>query len=79
MGGDFAVPRQGYKDYTIRETDPANMSRHTQWIFFKAHSPKILNQLLKLDYETLSKKNISTPGFGKADVIEAYNKLYSKK
>lgn len=55
------------------------MSRHTQWIFFKAHSPKILNQLLKLDYETLSKKNISTPGFGKADVIEAYNKLYSKK
>jgi hypothetical protein len=70
---DFAVPRQGYKDYTIKETDPKKMSRKTQWIFFKAKNKKILQNLMSLDFVKLSCKNTSVPGFGKADVIEAYN------
>lgn len=73
---DFAVPRQGYKDYTIREENPNLMNRRTQWIFFKANSPIVLERLRLLDYEKLSHKNTSTPGFGKADVIEEYEKLY---
>ncbi len=76
---DFAVPRQGYQDYSFRamtrdqchDHDP---TRKKQWIFFKATSPDVLNKLLKLDFETLSKKNTGIPGFGKADVIIEYNK-----
>lgn len=73
---DFAVPRQGYKDYSTKETNPDNMDRHTQWIFFKTSNEKILKRLQNMDFEKLSKKNTSTPGFGKADVIEEYNRLY---
>ena len=75
-GWDFAIPRQGYKDYTIKETDPNKMDRHTQWIFFKANSPEILERLNQIDYDKLSHKNISIPGFGKADVIKEYTKLF---
>ena len=73
---DFAVPRQGYKDYTLKETDPKKMDRRTQWIFFKAKNQNILHNLMKLDFERLSRKNTSTPGFGKADVIQMYNELF---
>ena len=73
---DFAVPRQGYKDYTIKETDPNKMDPRTQWIFFKAKNQTILSRLMNIDFDKLSKKNTSTPGFGKADVIEEYVNLY---
>lgn len=73
---DFAVPRQGYKDYSIREINPDNMDRRTQWIFFKANNEETLNKLLNIDFDKLSKNNTSTPGFGKADVINEYVSLY---
>lgn len=73
---DFAVPRQGYKDYSQRATDPATMDHRTQWIFFKASTPEILDRLNRLDYTRLSNKNISIPGFGKADVVAEYVRLY---
>lgn len=72
---DFAVPRQGYKDYNIKETDPSKMDRKTQWIFFKATNKEVLEKLLKLDFDKLSKNNTSTPGFGKADVIKEYERI----
>lgn len=75
-GWDFAIPRQGYKDYTLKETDPSRMDHKTQWIFFKAKSPEILERLNQIDYDKLSKKNISIPGFGKADVIKEYDALF---
>lgn len=75
---DFAVPRQGYKDYNIRETDPNKMDKHTQWIFFKANNKEILERLMSLDFEKISKNNTSTPGFGKADVIKEYNNKFKK-
>lgn len=74
---DFAVPRQGFKDYTLKEEDPEKMSRKTQWIFFKANSEEVLERLKKMDFDELSKKNTSIPGFGKADVVQEYNMLYS--
>ena len=73
---DFAVPRQGYKDYTLKETNPEIMDRRTQWIFFKAKNDEILERLRKLDFVKLSQKNTSIPGFGKADVIEEYCNTY---
>lgn len=76
---DFAVPRQGYKDYNIRETDPNKMDKHTQWIFFKANNKEILERLIHLDFEKISKNNTSTPGFGKADVINEYNRKFKNK
>ena len=73
---DFAVPRQGYKEYSIKETDPNNMDRRTQWIFFRASNNNILHNLMKLDFDKLSQKNTSTPGFGKADVVQAYEEMF---
>lgn len=75
-GWDFAIPRQGYKDYSLKETDPEKMDHHTQWIFFKASTPEVLDRLNQVDYDKLSKKNISIPGFGKADVIKEYELLF---
>lgn len=77
-GWDFAIPRQGYKDYTLKEVDPDKMDRRTQWIFFKANNEEVYKRLLSIDYEGLSKKNISIPGFGKADVIKEYERLYGR-
>jgi len=69
---DFAVPRQGYQDYTFKALKKENCDRKKQWIFFKAHSPEALARLKALDYVKLSEKNTGIPGFGKADLIEAY-------
>jgi len=75
---DFAVPRQGFNDYTVKVINKNQCDRKKQWIFFKAKNPKVLSDLLKIDFEKLSKKNIGIPGFGKADVVEEYKKLYNK-
>ncbi|WP_081077526.1 hypothetical protein [Burkholderia cepacia] len=69
---DFAVPRQGFTDYTFKAYSKAECNPKQQWIFFKAKNKKVLARLLKLDFTKLSKKNIGTPGFGKADVIQEY-------
>lgn len=71
---DFAVPRQGFYDYSVRETNKNKCSKHIQWMFFKAKNKDVLDKLLKLDFEKLSRKNTTIPGFGKADIIEEYNK-----
>jgi len=76
---DFAIPRQGYKDYSLKETDPNKMDHRTQWIFFRAKTPEILDRLNQIDYDKLSKKNISIPGFGKADVIKEYEAMFGNK
>ena len=73
---DFAVPRQGFKDYRMRETNPQALDRRVQWIFFKAKNKKVLSRLKNLDFEALSRKNSTIPGFGKADVVEEYERLY---
>jgi len=76
MTFDFAVPRQGFADYTRRETDQRQCERTTQWILFRAHDIKTLTNLVTLDFETLAKKNTTTPGFGKADVVKLYHEVY---
>lgn len=72
---DFAVPRQGYADYSLRAClDECVLSK--QWMLFKAKSPEILERLLNLDFAKLSQLNTSTPGYGKADVVAEYSRLY---
>jgi hypothetical protein len=75
MPWDFAVPRQGYQDYTFKAYSKDNCDRKKQWIFFKANNNTVLDKLKTLDFTKLSKKNTGIPGFGKADVVEEYNKL----
>lgn len=69
---DFAVPRQGWADYSRREVDEVACERTTQWALFKASTPEVLNKLMKMDFDALSKRNTQTPGFGKADVVLEY-------
>ena len=35
-GFDFAVPRQGYEDYTRREFNARRLEKNKQWALFKA-------------------------------------------
>lgn len=79
MDWDFAVPRQGYADYSRRETSKDNCERTTQWIFFKAKNKAVEKRLKNIDFEKLAMKNTSTPGWGKADIVELYSRIYSKK
>lgn len=76
---DFAVPRQGYQDYTKKFFSKDECDKKQQWIFFKAKNKKVLKRLLALDFVKLSKKNIGTPGFGKADVVFEYTEKYEKQ
>lgn len=78
FGWNFAVPRQGFYDYNIRETNPDNMNKKIQWIFFKSENEEVLNNIYKINFYELAKKNTTTPGFGKADVVEEYNRLYKE-
>ena len=72
---DFAVPRQGYLDYSFKAYKKDECNPRHQWIFFKAKNQKILKKLMKINFEKLSQKNTGLPGFGKADVIEEYIKM----
>lgn len=72
---DFAVPRQGYQIYTRRETVSDMCEKTTQWILFKASNTVVLDKLMSIDFTELAIKNTSTPGFGKADVVEVYSSM----
>ena len=70
---DFAVPSQGYQDYTRRETRSEDCEKHKQWLLFKTDSQTVRDRLWHMDYETLAMKNVTTtPGFRKNDVVQAY-------
>jgi len=73
---DFAVPRQGYENYKRRETQSDKCEKNKQWILFKAKSDKILKRLWDMDFNRIAQKNTVVYGFGKADVITEYKKIY---
>lgn len=76
---DFAVPCQGYQDYSRRETDSKNCERHKQWMLFKANNPRALAVLRKMDFEGLAFKVATvTPGFRKNDVVAEYQNHVSR-
>ncbi|BBM88518.1 hypothetical protein COTS27_00199 [Spirochaetota bacterium] len=75
---DFAVPSQGWQDYTRRETKEAKCEKHKQWMLFKAPNQTIFERLYKgINYKTLAMKNVtSIPGFRKGDVVKEYTCKY---
>lgn len=74
---DFAVPRQGFEDYSRRETERRRCERNKQWILFKASTYQVFKRLWDFDFFLLAKKNTAIPGFGKADVVMEYNRIYA--
>jgi len=75
---DFAIPCQGWQDYSRRETVADNCEKHKQWMLIKANNNIVFNRLHnKIDYQELSLQNTtSVPGFRKGDLIEEYIRLY---
>lgn len=69
---DFAVRCQGHVNY--REQFPAGFrpSDKSHYMMFKANSPPVLTKLRSMDFEALAKVQMITPGFGMADLVEAY-------
>jgi hypothetical protein len=63
-------------DYSKKFYNKEELNIKNQYIFFKASNKRVLNNLLSLNFEELSKKNIRIPGFGKADIVEAYTSKY---
>lgn len=72
---DFAVPRQGWHDYSRRETEGDKCERNIQWMLIKAKDKETEEILRRIDYKKLSLKNSSSPGYGKADVVEEYQRI----
>lgn len=69
---DFAVPCQGWQDYSRRVRRASDCEMHKQWILFKA-SGRVLERLLNLNFADLAMKyTTSTPGFRKGDVVQEY-------
>ena len=74
---DFAVPAQGWQDYSRRETEANNCEKHKQWILLKAKNDVILDRLLAIDYNELAQRcPTTTPGFRKADLVKEYSERY---
>lgn len=73
---DFAVPCQGYQDYSRRETDPENCERHKQWMLFTGRNKGVRARLKNIDFATLAYEcATATPGFRKNDVVKYYDSL----
>ena len=75
---DFAVPCQGWQDYSRRETTASHCEKHKQWMLFKANSYAAFVRLHdEINYESLALRNTtSTPGFRKGDLVEEYISRY---
>lgn len=77
MPFDFAVPAQGYQDYTRREFNPDNCEKHKQWMLFHAVRGDVKRNLFEMDFERLAHDNITvTPGFRKNDVVAEYTRRF---
>lgn len=77
---DFAVPCQGWQDYSRRETAAEKCEKHKQWMLIKANNSAALSRLRdEIDYDALSRRNTtSTPGFRKGDLVGEYISRYGR-
>lgn len=73
---DFAVPRQGFYNYSLRITNKNELNPKIQYMFFKGNTPVITQRLKDLDFEKLSLNNTTIKGYGKADVVKEYIEKY---
>lgn len=76
---DFAVPCQGWQNYSRRETNEKLCERNKQWILLKAKNPTVLARLMEIDYELLAQEcGTAVPGFRKGDLVKAYTEKYER-
>ena len=76
---DFAVPCQGWQDYSRRETDEKRCERNKQWMLLKAQNSTVLTRLIEIDYERLAQEcATAVPGFRKGDLVKVYTDHYEK-
>lgn len=74
---DFAVPSQGWQDYTRRETCASDCEKHKQWILFKCRNATVRRRLRNFDFGKLAMDcTTSIPGFRKGDVVREYTVSY---
>lgn len=78
---EYAVYRQGYKDYNILFTKDnysqikEKMNNNIQFFFMKPRTEAAKNFILHADFTALAARNTATPGFGKADFISYYEEM----
>lgn len=73
----FAVPAQGYQDYTRREKLARNCEKTKQWMLFDADDNEIIERLWGIDFEKMAYDcGTVVPGFRKNDVVREYRILY---
>ncbi len=75
---DFAVPCQGWQDYSRRPASPDECEKHKQWMLLKARNQTVLRRLREqIDYGALAIENTTTtPGFRKGDLVAEYTALF---
>ena len=72
----FAVPCQGFQDYSRKETSESRCERNKQWITLLPLSEKADMILRNIDYEKLAyRKGTTIPGFRLNDIVTEYIKL----
>lgn len=72
---DFAVPRQGFYDYSKRILNKDELNPKIQYMFFKTDDEQVKKRLMNIDFDKLSLKNTTIKGYGKADVVAEYASL----
>lgn len=70
---DFAVRCQGYGDYRYLLLPGSCPTDGAHYMMFKGHTAAAKARLGSLDFHKLSRTQTITPGFGKADVVRAYD------
>ena len=75
----FAVPCQGYQDYSRRESCPDRCERTKQWMLILPHTQGSSDVLFNgIDYEALATSaQTATPGFRKGTLIAEYERVSS--
>ena len=74
---DFAIPCQGWQDYSRRETTAAACEKNKQWILLKPNH-KTAHHILfhQINYTKLAQENgTTTPGFRKNDLVRTYEAI----
>ena len=73
----FAVPAQGYQDYTRREKQAGDCEKNKQWMLFDADNNEIIERLWAMDFKRMADAcGTVVPGFRKNDVVREYMVLY---
>ena len=82
---EYAVYRQGYKDYNSLFTRKdyehikEEMNKNIQFFFIKPLTKQAEQFVRACDFSALAERNIATPGFGKADFVGYYEEYLNER